>query len=222
MEDIEKLIGAQRSLVSNNYFNKFLNTVTNQIIIEYRSRSGGNLVQRIIASDSKNIYWDKFINNSTEDTIDPIYWPINGFRPQIPHTISPKDQQLHTCHTGGSLMHMGDREELTSLLSLVKKAEKVNKRLIIRSHNKLRKYNKNMTIVRVIGNKKQLGRNLQSLKEFFEPVNEPNTHNININKLVSEDYELFLCEYTNLCKFLNINMNTHKVRKFIEEWVARQ
>ena len=51
------------------------------LIVEYVRGSGGNLVQRIIASDNK-FYWDADINNSFCKESNPIYWPEKGFIPQ--------------------------------------------------------------------------------------------------------------------------------------------
>ena len=209
-------------MIDNHYFKKFLQTITDEILIEYRSRSGGCLVQRIIAADSESIYWDKFINNSLEDNIDPLYWPNKGFRPQIPHSVTPENQVKYTCHTGGSMLHTGEQKELIGILTLRRQAKKANKKLLLRSHHQLRKYNKNMTIVNIVGNKQQLGRKIQKSEEFFKPVEEHNTHNLNINKLVSEDYNLFLNEYTNLCKFLDIKMNITIVKNFIDIWRIKQ
>jgi len=187
--------------VNNKYYTKLLSTLVNKIIlIEYMSGSGGCLVHRIIGSDYSNIYWDKGINNATDDSLDPLLWPDSGFHIQKPHSIPETEQANYTCHTGSSMFYK-EQEVDPTVLSLIIKANKVYKKAVIRTHDSFRKYNKHITIVRIVG---------------------PNTHNLNINNLIDEDYNTFLNECNKLSTYLNIKLDIKKVRKFILIWVRKQ
>jgi hypothetical protein len=185
------------------------------------SGSGGCLVHRIIGSDYSNIYWDKGINNATDDSLDPLLWPDSGFHIQKPHSIPETEQANYTCHTGSSMFHK-EQEVDRTVLSLIIKANKVYKKAVIRTHDSFRKYNKHITIVRIVGNKNKLGRKLSKNHDFLDPIQEPNTLNLNINNLIAEDYNTFLNECNKLSTYLNIKLDIKKVRKFILIWVRKQ
>jgi len=208
--------------VNNKYYTKLLSTLVNKIIlIEYMSGSGGCLVHRIIGSDYSNIYWDKGINNATNDILDPLLWPDSGFHIQKPHSIPEAEQANYTCHTGSSMFYK-EQEVDPTVLSLIIKANKVYKKAVIRTHDSFRKYNKHIIIVRIVGDKNKLGRKLSKNHEFLDPIQEPNTHNLNINNLIAEDYNTFLNECNNLSTYLNIEVKIDKVREFINIWRSKQ
>ena len=116
--------------MNNKYYTKLLSTLVNKIIlIEYMSGSGGCLVHRIIGSDYSNIYWDKGINNATNDSLDPLLWPDSGFHIQKPHSIPEAEQANYTCHTGSSMFYK-EQEVDPTVLSLIIKANKVYKKRV--------------------------------------------------------------------------------------------
>ena len=104
--------------MNNKYYTKLLSTLVNKIIlIEYMSGSGGCLVHRIIGSDYSNIYWDKDINNATDDSLNPLLWPDSGFHIQKPHSIPETEQANYTCHTGSSMFYKEQEVDPTVLYS---------------------------------------------------------------------------------------------------------
>jgi|TARA_B110000211_G_scaffold55116_1_gene61234 hypothetical protein len=187
------------------------------IIVEYIRGSGGNLVQRIIASDNK-FYWDADINNSFTKESDPIYWPKKGFIPQQKYVNNS------ACESDYSFFEVV--VYTTKGKSLLLKALKDNKMFSFKSHDSLRHLNNNIKIIRIVGINKREDRPIiyktHPFKEFYKPVTHPNTYNININNLTSKDYKLFKIEYLALCRNLKLTPNVKPVRNFILEWISRQ
>lgn len=192
------------------------NAAQHLLIIEYTFGTAGNLVNRIIGSNNK-YYWDKHINNTYDNTLDPLVWPKKGFRVQTPHRLDLEKQQ-RTCHTGYSNLFQ-DNSDIVNNTRLLKLAIKNNKKLILRSSLPVRQLSDNLAIVRLVGDK-------LTRKIFTKPPLEKeihvNTFNLNINNLISSDDITFIKEYTYLCNFLSIEPTVEKVRTFINIWLDKQ
>ena len=84
----------------------------------------------------------------------------------------------------------------------------------------------NIKIIRIVGTNRREDRPIiyktHPFKEFYKPVNHPNTYNININNLTSIDYSIFKKEYLALCNNLNLTPNIKEVRDFILVWRSKQ
>ena len=202
------------------------------IIIQYKMGSAGNLVQRIIGNDSK-FYWDKVLDNhiniqyvdyllSTNkyERVDSLNWPEEGFN------SSP----YSACHSGDSFFFapFDNSYNHIKVKKLLIRAIKVNKIFIFKSHEYLRPLNKNIIIIRIVGNTSKLNRKLLKSTDSYQvnkallPIKELNTYNLNINNLVSKDYNTFLSEYKDLCTYLNIEIKIDKVKDFINIWRSKQ
>ena len=187
------------------------------IIIEYIRGSAGNLVQRIIASDSK-FFWDAKLNNSYEYESNPIKWPNKGYIP------NEKYKNNSTCESEHSFFDT----VITSVVgkSLLLKALRQNKIFSFRMHITLRHLNNNIKIIRIVGINKLEDRPIiyetHPFKEFYKPIKHPNTYNLNINNLTSTDYNIFKKEYIGLCNNLNLTPNIEEVRNFILIWKDKQ
>jgi len=182
------------------------------IIIEYIRGSAGNLVGRIIASDNK-FYWDHNINNSYEYESNPIRWPKRDYK-----------TRANTCESryGWFDTTITSVEGRNSIL----KAMKSKKLYIFRLNSSLRHLNNNIKIIRIVGINNRNNRpslyTTHPVKEFYKPIIHPNTYNLNINKLTSEDYAIFKKEYLALCSYLNLIPNTKEVKNFIDIWRIKQ
>jgi hypothetical protein len=186
------------------------------LVIEYAFGTAGNLVHRIIGSNDK-YYWDKCINNTYEDILDPLVWPEKGFKVQSNHRLKV-DEQVNTCHTGYCGLFQ-DHSDILNNTRLLKLAIKKNKKLILRSSNSIRHISDNISIVRIVGS--SLTRKIFT-KPPLEKEIHVNTFNLNINNLISSDYITFIKEYTYLCNFLSIEPTAEKVRTFINIWLDKQ
>ena len=186
------------------------------VIIEFTKGSAGSLVHRIIGHD-KSFYWDVEYNNF--NSTDSLVFPKIDIKYDISSSI--------TCHVSHSeLQHINEK----IIKSLILKAIKNNKKTILKDHLCItRSINKNIKIVRIVGNKKKLNRlKLQESHNHFlpntylTPILETNTYNLNINNLTSIDYNIFKKEYLALCADLKLTPDINPVRNFILEWVSRQ
>ena len=182
------------------------------IIIEYIRGSAGNLVGRIIASDNK-FYWDHDMNNSYEYESNPIKWPKGDYK-----------ARANTCESRYGFFDttITSVEGRNSIL----KAMKAKKLYIFRSNSSLKHLNNTIKVIRIVGINNRNNRpslyTTHSVKEFYKPIIHPNTYNLNINKLTSQDYATFKKEYLALCNNLKLTPNVKPVRNFILEWVSRQ
>ena len=202
------------------------------VIIQYKMGSAGNLVQRIIGNDSK-FYWDKILDNhiniqyvdyllSTNkyERVDSLNWPEEGFN----------NSPYSACHSGDSFFFapFDNSYNHSRVKKLLIRAIKVNKIFIFKSHEYLRPLNKNIIIIRIVGNTSKLNRKLLKSTDSYQvnkallPIKELNTYNLNINNLVSKDYNTFLSEYKDLCTYLNIEIKIDKVKDFINIWRSKQ
>ena len=199
------------------YEEQLLNRLEKSIvIIHFEKGSAGSLLHRIIAH-SKSFYWHKWYNNKHDD--NSLTW-LN---------ISDEEDNTnkYTCHVNYSWLDEIKKDIISQILII--KAIKSNKRIIIKTHQDIvRQLNKNIIIIRIVGNSSKLNRKILRSTHSYQvnkallPINEPNTYNLNINNLVSKDYNAFLNEYKDLCTYLNIEVKIDKVREFINIWRSKQ
>ena len=189
------------------------------IIIHYERGSAGNLVQRVVASHD-TIYWSKLINNSYISESNPLKWPEKGF---IEYFIAP-DRVCHATYCFIEEEHQNKIAERIPRNSEILKALKTNKIVVLQSHVDVRTLNKNIQVIRIVGDERRLRRKeiARPGRHFLQPIVEDNTYNLNINNLVDENYDIFKKEYLALCNQYNFIPNTEPVRKFILIWRSKQ
>ena len=99
-----------------------------------------------------------------------------------------------------------------------------DKILLIRTHD-LHCHSKfpNVTTIRIWGKNSSLPKNSQyKERKEIDPVKFPNVVNLNIDYLLSTDYNLFENEYFSLCENLNINPTPIPVRGYILNYLDRR
>ena len=160
------------------------------IIIHFERGSAGNLVHRVLGSHDP-IYWSYEINNSYEKENNPIKWPKHGY-------IEIHIDQGCTCHTGHSFIEEAHENRIHDRIfrnSKIHKAMKQNKTIVLLTHVEIRSLNRNIRVLRIVGDENKLKRNhlynTHVPKQFHKPIIEDNTYNLNINNLVDENYDIF-------------------------------
>jgi hypothetical protein len=198
---------------------KFVNSTEHyMLIIQYARGSAGNLVQRIIGVDSK-YYWDKEINNCPDEGINPLQWPVRSLGFRLQDSKISREKQYSACHTGYcNIFDETNNKDIIKNIQLMRKAIKNKQKLIMKTDYDIRSFNKNVSIVRVIGTPVRKVACAKSLN----PVIEDNTFNLYIEKLISNDYDIFIKEYLQLCGYLDIEPKVKAVRNFIDIWLERQ
>jgi len=184
------------------------------IIIYYEKGSAGNLLHRIIAASSSSVYWSKFINKSNSYIKDdkPLEW---------------SKEEFITCHTGHFFIeesHMSRVLDRRHRDSEVIKAIKQNKIIVLQTHVDIRCLNKNIKVLRIVGDEARLRRKgiARTGRHFLQPIVEDNTYNLNINNLVDKNYDIFKKEYLNLCSNYNFTSDVKAIRDFILLWRSKQ
>jgi len=200
---------------------KLLKWIENKgIIVHYERGSAGNLVQRVVASHNP-VYWSKLINNSYIPESNPIKWPEKGFM----------EDGLYTdivCHSTYSYIeeehHQNRVADRISRDSEILKAIRANKIVVLKSHVDIRILNKNIYVIRIVGDECKLRRKniARPGRHFLQPIVEDNTYNLNINNLVDKSYDIFEKEYLALCNQYKFTPNTKPVRDFILVWRSKQ
>ena len=199
----------------------------NIVIIAHSSGYTGGLVYRILAADS-NFYWSKDISGIiTDENYEPLRWPnktegfkIYGLDNDKQAYVMFKMQHLSTCHVQIPLIEHHTIEHIKENIRIITSS---NKKLILRTHDMdIRKINNNIKILRIVGN----------LPDRFNPrgfrdknitiENHINTYNLNINNLLSTDYNIFIDEYLKLCTYFDLEPMINSVRSFILMWLDKQ
>lgn len=86
----------------------------------------------------------------------------------------------------------------------------------------IRRLNNDVKILRIVGNLPDRF-NPQGYKDKNITVeNHVNTYNLNINNLLSTDYNIFIDEYLKLCTYFNLEPMINSVRSFILMWLDKQ
>jgi hypothetical protein len=189
------------------------------IIVRFERGSAGNLVHRILGSHEP-IYWSHAINNAYESETNPLKWPKKGY-------IERFLAQNSTCHTAHSFVEEGHQNRTADRIQRnvqILKAMKQNKIFVLLTHVDIRTLNKNIDIIRIVGDERRLRRKgiARPGRRFLEPIVEDNTYNLNINNLVDENYDIFEKEYLALCSQYKFTPNTKPVRDFILVWRSKQ
>ena len=189
------------------------------IIIRFERGSAGNLVHRILGSHDL-IYWSHAINNTYDSETNPLKWPKKGY---IERFIA----QNSTCHTAHSFVeegHQNRKADRQKRDAQILKAVKQNKIFVLLTHVDIRPVNKNIDVIRIVGDERRLRRKgiARPGRHFLQPIVEDNTYNLNINNLVDENYDIFEKEYLALCNQYKLTPNTKPVRDFILVWRSKQ
>ena len=206
--------------IASKYQYKLLEWLENKaIIIHFERGSAGNLVHRVLGSHDP-IYWSYEINNSYEIENNPIKWPKHGY-------IEIHIDQSCTCHTGHSFIEEGHQNRIHDRIfrnSEILKAMKQNKIFVFLSHVDIRTLNKDIRVLRIVGDESKLRRKgiARPGRHFLQPIVEDNTYNLNINNLVDKNYDIFEKEYLDLCNQYKFTSNTKAIRDFILVWRSKQ
>ena len=189
------------------------------IIIHYERGSAGNLVHRVLASHDP-VYWSKLINNSYIPESNPLKWPEKGF---IEYFIAP-NRVCHATYCFIEEEHQNKKAERIYRNSEILKALKTNKIVVLQSHVDIRILNKNIQVIRIVGDERRLRRKeiARPGRHFLQSIVEDNTYNLNINNLVDGNYDIFEKEYLALCNQYKFTPNTRPVREFILIWRSKQ
>ena len=204
------------------YQYKLLKWLENKtIIIHFVRGSAGNLIHRVLGSHD-SIYWSYEINNSYETENNSIKWPKKGY-------IETYIDQGCTCHTGYSFIEEPHENKIYYRMcrnAEILKAMKQDKTFVLQTHLDIRPLNKNIKVLRIVGDVNKLKRNhlykTHTPKQFYKPTIEDNTYNLNINNLVDKSYDIFEKEYLALCNQYKFTPNTKPVRDFILVWRSKQ
>lgn len=195
--------------------NKFPNSYC---LLEAPKGMFGSLVYRIIAASSDKIIWNSSFCGSTED-LAPLEWPRyqEGF---LIYNIGKatykffKESHLAAAHISLPLLENMSFQEL-------KNKSNFKQSLLIKSHLTDLHENYNCKVYRLTGSLKNIvpyDKNTQLRSEQhlnFMPAKTNKVYNIDVEKLMSEDYDVFEKEYLSLCDNLDTLPNINNVRQFI-------
>jgi hypothetical protein len=219
-QSISNLILCEKEI--NFLLNKFNDKI---VIVAHVSGYAGSLVYRILAADNK-FYWSKGISGVlTEESYYSIKWPDNteGFRTYDPDNRTGKllkTQHLATCHVQIPLVEDANMQDIIEYYKIISAS---NKKLLLRTHlMNIRALNNDIKIVRIIGSLPDRfnGNNYKNINVIAE--DHINTYNLNINNLLSINYDIFLSEYLSLCNYYKIEPVINSVRSFILMWLDKQ
>lgn len=197
----------------------------NIVIIAHASGYAGGLIYRILAADN-NFYWSKDISGViTDENYEPLRWPnkTEGFKiygSDDESYVLFKTQHLCMCHVQIPLIEF---HTIPNIIENIRVINSSNKKLIIRTHHMdIRRLNNDVKILRIVGNLPDRF-NPQGYKDKNITVeNHVNTYNLNINNLLSTDYNIFIDEYLKLCTYFNLEPMINSVRSFILMWLDKQ
>lgn len=203
----------------NNSILKLLNQHPDKFtILQSFVGTFGSLVYRIICSSNDKFVW-KYNFCGCAELLKPLEWPqkTEGFHIyRAPKVIEYfKESHMATVHISIKLLE--DIESIHELRSYYQK----DKNLLLKTHDiDCHTYLKNPCI-RIYGSVDDLvDKNVtayrwKASRKYIEPVTAKNVYNLCIEKLLSDDYDIFLDEYLKLCAHLDILPNINNVRAFI-------
>lgn len=178
----------------------------------------GSLVYRCIAGSSDSFVWDKSFCGVDED-LKPLEWPkltegfdIYNVENRLNHF---KENHFTTAHISIKLLEKFDN--LRQLLEFYDK----DKTLLIRTHRMDIHEFFDCDIVRIVGSLENIVPNYSNTRfrhngnKIINTVVQPNVHNLNIDRFMHKDFDIFIEEYLSLCAFLNILPNINNVRSFM-------
>jgi hypothetical protein len=192
----------------------------NFLILQAKGGFFGSLVYRAIAGSSKKFVWEKEFTGCKED-LSPLEWPklTEGFdiydQDENRTYTWFKENHLTTAHISLKLLEKSTQNDI------LKKYNK-NKILIIKTHDMNLHSEFSCKIVRIVGSIKSITKLYGNDTTFrrhhnidISQIKQHNLHNLNIEKFMSVNFDIFIDEYLKLCNFLDIPCNINNVRQFI-------
>lgn len=192
----------------------------NFLLVQAKGGFFGSIVYRAIAGSSKKFVWKREFCGCNEE-LGPLEWPnltegFNIYELNENRTYAWfKENHLTTAHISHKLLEKSTQSDI------LKKYSK-NKILIIKTHDMNLHSEFSCKIVRVVGSIKnitELTGKATTIRKHYDvtipSVEQHNLHNLNIEKFMSIDFDIFIDEYLKLCNFLDIPCNINNVRQFI-------
>ena len=192
----------------------------NFLIIQAREGFFGSLVYRAIAGSDKKFVWRKELSGCEED-LGPLEWPrltegFNIYDQDGNKTYTWfKENHLTTAHLSHKLLEKSTQNDIL-------KAFEKNKTLILKTHDMNLHSEFSCKIVRIVGSIKNITKlygNDTTFRKHHDllitEIKQNNVHNLNIEKFMNIDFNIFIDEYLKLCNFLDIPCNINNVRQFI-------
>ena len=206
-------------LILKKYKDRFL-------ILTFRDGYGGHLVSRIIKSSNQYYCNEK----------DPLRFPdsIEGFPVHLRVSLDFKTQHLAAAHQDDSVIWPWRketdgpgtaRENYLNYLNILKNTDY---HLNVMTHDfSLEEKYTEIKRIRIFGKFPRpsgwyLNKNREPSYKEVKPSNNKLVYNLNINKLLSEDYDEFEDEYRRLTWTFYLNYKVNSVRSFILLWREKQ
>ena len=221
-------------------------------LISFAAGFGGGILYRILAHNEKYYWDDSFsMIESNQTNKGPLDWPDHdiGYKAHpnmrdkegrfIPK--NPLEQRLTVVHVGcfefpcmyvkkyttQSIMPGDDIQEfglkfiLRTFEDHFKKAK--GKIVLIRTHDFFtqKKFPKTTTI-RIWGNNESMPNTQYKSRKKINPIKATNVVNVNIDNLLSLNYNIFEDEYFSLCENLSITPTPIPVRGYILNYLDRR
>jgi hypothetical protein len=178
----------------------------------------GSLVYRVVVGSSDNFIWSYDFSGCAEK-LRPLEWPhlTEGYNI---YTISDnrtyswfKENHLATAHISHKLLEYSSKEDIIKFYN----KEKI---LLLKTHDLTNHSYFSCKIVRVVGSVYKIFDPKETTfrtkrYNLIKPIYQNNIHNLIIDNLMSEDFDIFIDEYIQLCYFLDISPNINNVRQFI-------
>jgi len=205
-------------LLRENFNELVVKKPDNFIIIFFYAGMGGSSLLRILISHDELYHSFKKLSQFEYD--DPLRYPdsIEGFCIHTDHNLSFKEQHLACVHMDFHTPWEDDNENYIEYFKLVKD----NKKVVLKTHN-FSLYNKFKKCTCIfIGTDEPLNRGLRVSKNQNPPFLPDEVIYVNINNLMSKNYEKFLEEYLSIVYKLNLTPRINSVRSFILMWLERQ
>jgi len=190
----------------------------NFCILQAKSGFFGSLVYRSIIGSSDNFVWKPEFCGCAE-SLGPLEWPhktegYNIYELNNNKTYDWfKENHLATAHISHKLIEYCTLEEIIQHLDR-------KKILLLKTHN-MDIHEKFLSkIIRIVGKTSEITDPKQSTfrkhrHKVFEEVSKENIHNLNIERFMNDDFDVFCDEYIILCRFLDLNSNINNVRQYI-------
>ena len=185
-------------------------------IISAKQGFFGSLVYRIIAGTDTKFVWKNNFCGTTIENLKPLEWPrkTEGFLTyEVSMELTFKENHFAAVHIGSKLLEKYENEK-----ELARLYEK-NKILLLKTHLlnsykelRVKKYTRVYGSTTKIINPKITG---FRRSDYIKPVSAKYVFNLNIENLMSDNYDIFFKEYLNLCNFYDMLPNTNNVRAFI-------
>ena len=202
--------------LKKEFDNLVLKKPENFVIIFFHRGMAGSVLLRILIAHKEFHHSLKDLGQSEYD--DPLKYPdsIEGFFYQNLHYLPFKAQHLACAHLD-FYNPWNSEEDYLRYFNLVRK----NKKIAIMTHRfDLYEKFKKCKCLSIIANQ-PLNRDLIS-KDIINPKFSSETFTVNINNLLSKNYDKFLDEYIKIVNEFNLTPIVNSVRSFILMWIERQ